>query len=425
MRTEYTHHPLLEPLRRQLPKPVWQNLVALVLALQLGRTFVLRQLALYVLCVVSSESCYRRLERVLAWEQERYWQPLRRTWVRAVLTCFAPGRGTVPMIIDWTWHAGHCQSLWLQLPVGGRAVPLCFWLMPAWARGRGSQRALEDAALRELRECLPGYRPVLLIGDRGFRGRDRIRFLQQLGWHFVLRVTAETQIEVQGQWVALAALAPEIGARWQRAGVRLGKPGKDGPPVLVQVVAVRQAHARPKAVRTAKGNRSRPTGATLTDTTWYLATDLPLGIDAVAVYAWRMQIEQTFRDFKALLGLETERTAWERLPALLWALTIGVALDLQLGNPQARVPSLPRVSPQATAAPAGRVALYPSQSATREGLHVLVVQVILGTSPFTADLEAMQAKSRRMCQRPQVSERRRTQPARRKRRRQAESRLQA
>src|SRR5207249_1721398 len=98
---------LLEPLRRHLTKPQWHNLIALVLAVQLARTLVLRQLALLLLWSIFSTSCYRRLSRLLSWEQppaadpthpeERSPKPkhpfdfqrLHRLWVRAVVSCFA------------------------------------------------------------------------------------------------------------------------------------------------------------------------------------------------------------------------------------------------------------------------------------------------------------------------------------------------
>jgi hypothetical protein len=427
MHEQYTPNPLLAPLQRHLTKPQWQNLVALLLAVQLGRTFVLRQLALFLLWQISSASCYRRLERLLAWEEESTWQPLRRLWVRAVLRTFAPGRGRIPLIIDWTWHRDRCKSLWLMLPVGGRAVPLCFWLAPLDTGGVGSQRALEDAALRDLKDWLPRSRRVLLLGDRGFRGRERIRTLQAWGWDFVLRITGDTHFETSDGWQTLDTVCPAVGRRWQRAGLRLGKGrGKADAPVVVHVVAVRQAVV-PKPVRKERGHdgklRERPRrgGAdTAEETTWFLATNLPLTCDVVAVYAWRMQIEQTFRDYKALLGLEVEQTKqpWERLQALLWALMVGLTLDLQSGAPQARVPrTLPRLPQDAEAAPSLVKPRYRSESVTREGLHQLIVTVVLGTAPFCAELQAMAQKSQHMQARPQVRERRRTEPALRNRER--------
>jgi len=81
---------LLAPLRRHLSKPQWHNLLALVVAIQLARTLIQRQLALYLLWAISSDACYRRLERLLAWDPQ-LWEPLQRAWIRAVLACFALG----------------------------------------------------------------------------------------------------------------------------------------------------------------------------------------------------------------------------------------------------------------------------------------------------------------------------------------------
>ena len=66
MYLDSTPDPLLQPLRRVLSRPRWQNLLLLVLAVQLARTLIQRQLALFLLCSIFSTSCYRRLARVLA-----------------------------------------------------------------------------------------------------------------------------------------------------------------------------------------------------------------------------------------------------------------------------------------------------------------------------------------------------------------------
>jgi hypothetical protein len=319
----------------------------------------------------------------------------------------------VVLLIDWTLHRDHCRSLGVALPVGGRAVPLAFWLAPPTMGGKGAQRAFEDRALEQLRAWLPTSRRVVLIGDRGFRGRDRMRFLKRLGFRFILRVTGDTQIQVAGAWVALRDLVPAVGERRQWRGVPYGKSTVGGP-LGVNLVAVRHALAAPKPQRTNKG---KPTGKVIEETVWFLATDLPLEIDVAALYFGRMQIEETFRDYKDLLGLEEEQTKapWERLRSLVWAQTVGIALDLQQGDPTLRAPArLPRCgeAPDLLTAPAPE---YRAQSATREGLHELIVAVMLGTSPFTAELRAIAAKSERMKARPQVRERRRSTPALRRR----------
>jgi hypothetical protein len=409
MHPEYSPSALLDPLRRHLTQPQWQNLVLLIVAVQLARTLIQRQLALYFVCAITSASCYRRLQRLLAADTP-WGQPLQRLWLRTALAHFTPGRGRLVLLIDWTWHRDRCRSLWIMLPVGGRAVPLAFFLAPPALGGAGSQRAFEDQALRQLRRWLGWRRPVVLIGDRSFGGRDRIRFLKNQRFQFVLRVHRATMILVDGQWTRLQELCPPVGQRRQWAWVLLGKE-QPKERLAVNVVAVHQPLLAPKPLLTNKG---KPTGQSQTETTWFLVTDLPLGTDAVALYQTRMQIEQTFRDFKAVLGLEQERTKqpWTRLSALLWAVTIGMALDLRAGGVERpALPRSPRSAPRATAAPAPGVPRYRSESAMREGLHTVVVQLLLGQSPFTAELQAIAAKTARMQARPQVRERRRSTPA--------------
>jgi Transposase DDE domain len=408
MLSHSTPNPLLLPLRRCLTRPQWQNLILLVLALQLARTLIQRKLALFLLCSITSASCSRRLERILGWEGA-VWDRLARAWVRAVLSLFAPGNGCLLLLIDWTMHRDRCRSLWIMLPVGGRAVPLAFWLAPN-RLGRGAQRQFEDQALLQLREWLPRSRRAILIGDRGFRGLDRMKFLQRLKFRFVLRITSNTALQLQGKWLLLREMAPPVGEqrRWQR--VRLGKTAT-GAPLWVNVVALRQTLLSPKQVLTNKG---KPTEKVAEETTWFLATDLPLRIDIAALYRRRMEIEETFRDEKALLGMEQERTQqpWERLRGLLWGITIGLALDLQEGgaapSPGSR---LPLQGADAGQAPEAGVRQYRRESATREGMHRLIVAVVLGGSPLMAELQAVAAKSERMKARPQVRERRRTTPA--------------
>jgi len=76
------------------------------------------------------------------------------------------------------------------------------------------------------------------------------------------------------------------------------------------------------------------TGETETETVWYLATNLPLTVDVVAVYAMRMQMEESFRDYKREFGLEREQTKdpVRRLPLLLRALGVVVALKVRKGQ---------------------------------------------------------------------------------------------
>ena len=72
-------------------------------------------------------------------------------------------------------------------------------------------------------------------------------------------------------------------------------------------------------------------------------------------------------------------------------------------------------APAPEEAPVPEVPLYRRESATREGLHELIVHLLLEETPLIQELRGAAAKSRRMKQRPQVRDRRRETPAPRRR----------
>jgi hypothetical protein len=265
-----------------------------------------------------------------------------------------------------------------------------------------------------------------LVGDRGFRGADRMAFLQrELGWDYVLRISSETMIQlkaVPGQWLPLSHLTPALGGGWEHADVLCGRTTRKQAgrgarvKVFANLVAVRQPLLLPRRRR---NNKGRPTGELLEETTWFLATSLPLGtggVDVVELYQRRMQIEQTFRDFKSLWGMEREYTRQPntRLEALLWAVTCGMALDLQAA------PAVPQASPpkrcrKEGSASAGEPLRYPRESATRTGMHQLLIRTLLQHGALWEALQEVATISTRMQARPQVAFRRRDTPALRNR----------
>ena len=426
---------LLQDLAPCMSKPRWQNFLLLVVALQVARSFILWRIAAALLLPIPHESRYQRIKRVLSW-QETDWQDLRRAWVRAAIDLFAPGLGPLVILTDWTLHTDRCRSLWVQLPVGGRGVPLAFWLTANEFGGAGKQREFEDAAFRELAGWLPEGRVVIIVGDRGFGGRERMRFFRhQLGWYFVLRVTGDARIQWQGVWRRLDSLEPPVGQRWQAERVRYGRKGS----VVVNVVAVRERLPEAKPVRDWKGHL---TGETVTETVWYLVTNLPLTVDVVALYALRMQIEQSFRDYKTEFGLEQERTEdpVKRLPVLLLALMVVVALEIHKGQevvgrdqeeldwrgwalappareePAAVGGGTVVAEPTADAAYALAERDYPVVSVLREGQQRCWLELLWGQAEMVAVLRAAGQKCQRMQQRPQVQGRRKVWRTKRRRR---------
>src|SRR5579883_949960 len=194
---------------RALGKVRRESLAVLVLAVMFNRALVLRQLAVVCLWSIRLPSCYKRLRRLL--EKPLANQAFRRAWVHAVLRTFAPGRGPLVLLWDWTTHRDQLKSLWVGLAGGGRAVPLLFWPAPIKMGGPGSQRKREDQALDELLSMLPKGRRVVLVADRAFTSMDRIRLWADRGLFFVLRLRQLTMIEVDGKWRTLPSLQPPEG----------------------------------------------------------------------------------------------------------------------------------------------------------------------------------------------------------------------
>jgi len=411
MHREYTLWLLLSPIGRVLKASQYRNLLLLVIAVQLNSTLVLSRLSLCLLLVITSGSCYRRLQRVLGAEGRWPQTALRTAWARAVLRVFAPGRGRLPVLLDWTFHEQRVKTLWAMIPVGGRAVPIAFWLVAYVSGGKGTIRAVEDRALRELRRMLPRRRPIVIVGDRGFRGKERMRLLTELGFHYLLRAKADVKVWVDGEKRLLSEMTPKIGERVEYESIGYGS----HQPVVCQLVACRLSLPRPKPV---ESNKKVLSGKMRQDAVWFLVSDLPLSVDLAGVYALRMQVEETFRDFKSLFGLERERVQepLSRLPLLLWAMMIGVAMDLLMSRET--TPQAPKRLPRNRKMGARKKAVrYPASSATREGFHHLLVFLFLGGSPLSDMLLETNALSQRWQNRPQVKDRKRDTPALRSRHR--------
>jgi hypothetical protein len=410
MRAHYTSADPLLALRPHLSKPQWHNLVLLVLALTIGRAFVLWQLAVAVLLPIRLESCYQRLKRLLRWRGVDL-AALKRAWVRWVLGHFAAPGQPLRLLIDWTLHTDRCRSLWVQLVAGGgRSIPLAYWLAANAFGGQGGQRAFEDRALGQLQAWLPEGCQVILIGDRGFGGRGRMRFVAGLGWSFVFRVTGDARRAVRRRvrgrrgwrwrvhYERVDARPPGPGQRWRWDGVRYGRHRA----VTVNLVA----SCRPAA----GGGRSA---------VWYLATDLPAEVDVVALYGLRMQVEQSFRDYKASLGMEREytRQPHRRLEWLLLALLVAAGRQAWPGRraleqPRAAVAAAGGAGTPAEPAEAAGRPRYRNVSDWRRGWHEALTEVVLGCSEVRQAVQEAAAKAQRMQQRPQVFTRRKALPTR-------------
>ncbi len=231
------------------------------------------------------------------------------------------GHGLWPIAFDQT-KAGATQALVAGVPFEGRTLPLAVYAFeyPWVERAAKSQNYLEEVFLCDLEEALPrGVRGVF-IGDRGYARAALLRRSARLARLYILRGRAGTQVEYAGRRIKLRELPARPGRAVRYPHVRYQAQER----VPVDVVSFHDPAFREP---------------------WYLL--VPPGSETllptetvVALYRERMQVEQSFRDFKThlgLRGLKLKVRVTERTGRLLLAFAIAYGLALVLGvSPEAQ-----------------------------------------------------------------------------------------
>lgn len=224
------------------------------------------------------------------------------------------GRGFWPVLIDQT-TIGPVEALIAAAPFEGRAIPLAVYTFTyPWREVVPSQNRLEDIFLGDLADSMPpGIVPVF-VGDRGYCRARLLRRCQQEGTWLLVRGRAGTIIEDHGRRLKLGQLTAPPGRPVRYPDVLYHAEQR----VAVDVIVYHD-----------------PTFAE----PWYLLVPCwtrrawsPAQV--VQLYRRRMQIEQSFRDFKTHLGvrgLQLRVRVAERLGRLLLAFCLVYAVLLLLG----------------------------------------------------------------------------------------------
>ncbi|MDP3947084.1 MAG: transposase [bacterium] len=225
------------------------------------------------------------------------------------------GSGFCPIIFDQT-KSGTTQALFAGVPFEGRTLPLAVYTFdyPWQERTVDSQNQLEHIFLLDIEDALPQGVRAVFIGDRGYARAALLRQSAYEGRLYVIRGRTGTRIECQGQSLKLGELPYETGKAIRYPDIYY------------------QAHERVQVdiiVFHAQGFKEP----------WYLL--VPQGSEAilptdtvVTLYRERMQVEQSFRDFKThlgLRGLKLKVRRAERTGRLLLAFCIAYCLALILG----------------------------------------------------------------------------------------------
>lgn len=223
-------------------------------------------------------------------------------------------RKELVVALDWTEFDAddHATLAGYLITNHGRATPL-IWMTVSKATLKNRRNEHEYRLIERLHECLAPDVAITLLADRGFGDQKLYRFLQALGWDFVIRFRGAIQVEDSaGTRQTAAAWIPPTGRATMIRDARVTR-------TRAQVPAVVVVHA--KAMKEG----------------WCLATSLRdrKAAEVVKLYGRRFTIEETFRDqknFRFGMGLSaTHIGSTDRRDRLLLLAAIAQVLLTLLG----------------------------------------------------------------------------------------------
>lgn len=237
----------------------------------------------------------KRLHRFLSdyeWEVNLVSEGLAKVAMR-----FRPGgmrSKHLPIAIDWT-KVHDFTVLSAAMPRRKRAIPLAHGVyLPGELRH--SQNKLEVGMCTMVASWVPAELRPLFLADAGLGRTEFIRWLQQYGFAYVVRIRPDTTVAYDGYRGRLGDIQIADGAVLLLSQVAY----RDKSPVVTNIVISRMG-----------------------DKTWYLATSFSNPHQTVNWYKKRFWIEEMFRDLKSTLGL---RKAAVRTTRRLERLLLGYQL---------------------------------------------------------------------------------------------------
>jgi Transposase DDE domain len=275
--------------------------------------------------------------------------------IHAALTLLPSGQSAV-VALDTT-RLGPWEVWLAGIVVAGRTMPIGWAVIPyPWPKGRFRTTTL--ALVRRLQAAFPPVVPWTLVADRGFPSALLFAQLRQGGTSFSVRLRLSDWVMVARVYATIAEhLAAGRLVEGQRTAATMGR-GRPAQPVVPGWVVVSaavvappkhklnpgtvrerakraKAHAQHRAHK--QGRKTKPPSATVQRyaQTWVLFTTAPTVGQAVAEYAQRMPIEETFRDWHSGWGV---RAAVVDLPTeamvdrLIGVICVTYSLQMQLGQ---------------------------------------------------------------------------------------------
>ena len=216
--------------------------------------------------------------------------------------------------LDWV-QVRQFHTLSAVAVAPGRGIPLLWASYRKW-RLHKSQNNLEEGMLRLLRTKIPASVAVIVLADRGFGRTELARVCQQLGFHYLIRISPDVYVDGRDYRGKLSAYPVRKGIcrRLRHLAYRKNDP-------VYQHVVVHWRRNLPKD----------------RDECWFLMTDLAWSARTlVHLYGQRMTIEQVFRDHKnhrngfALRHVQVQQA--DRFDRLLLIVALTYILLVGLGH---------------------------------------------------------------------------------------------
>lgn len=193
---------------------------------------------------------------------------------RGLFEAFAPAKGRVLVLADWT-DVSNGKMLVFSLPCNGRSLPFFVKVLPKRV-GEGEMVQAENEALKALKDICRARSRVIIVADRGFGNRRWLGAAVSQGFHFVQRLSSVFQVDVEHHIGGVKELNLRRGNKprdWGR-----GTMGTDEA-ITGRLVTVYDRKAKEP---------------------WYLVTDMDdvAAEEVVSIYRRRWWIETLFRDEK-------------------------------------------------------------------------------------------------------------------------------
>jgi Transposase DDE domain len=304
-----------------------QALLGAVSALLLGRRLVLMDLARSWPQAQRVRAPLKRIDRLLS---NHHLVQERVALYAAMALRLVRGRQPV-IIVDWSPLDARNRFHLLRagIAVHGRTVTL---FESVHTTAELSQPRVERAFLQALKRLLPSGCQPIIVTDAGFRV-PWFQAVRALGWDYVGRVRGTvTLCTGNGQWQRISVLH----AVAKRRALRLpNQQLRRSQPWSCDLIVCRRQHQHRQQLNNqglpTRNSRSRKAQRRGREP-WVLATSLDCSPNTiVALYAQRMQIEQSFRDLKcdrfgcAFAHTQTRSAVRLELLLLIHALAVFVA----------------------------------------------------------------------------------------------------